>query len=101
MVSCVFGTNGPANGQSNKGGTLAINAVHMSPIPEIKYDLIYNERTVRSVANLTRTDATEFLKLAGDIPIHTDVKTYNLNEANKVLQKLKKASTPTISTSDC
>ena len=75
----------------NKGGTLAINAVHMSPLPEIKYDLIYHEKTVRSVANLTRNDAIEFLKLAGDIPIITEVEMYNLNEANIVLQKIKRA----------
>lgn len=74
-----------------KGGTLAINAVHLSPIPEIKYDLIYHERTVRSVANLTRNDAKEFLKLSAEIPIHTDVEIYSLKEANSVLQRLKRA----------
>ena len=72
-----------------KGGTLAINAIHMSPIPELAYDLIYGERTVRSVANLTRQDAEEFLPLAAQIPIHTDVEVYALEEVNEVLQRLK------------
>jgi propanol-preferring alcohol dehydrogenase len=74
-----------------KGGTLAINAIHMSPIPEMPYRLIYGERTVRSVANSTRKDAEDLLQLAAEIPVHTDVELYSLNEANTVLQRLKKA----------
>lgn len=74
-----------------KGGTLAINAVHLTPIPEINYELIYHERTLRSVANLTRSDAEELLKLAEKIPIHTDVEIYSLKDANSVLKRLKKA----------
>ena len=73
------------------GGTLAINAIHMSPIPEMPYDLIYGERTVRSVTNATRRDALELLKLAAEIPIRTDVEIYPLAEANAVLQRLKRA----------
>lgn len=73
------------------GGTLAINAIHMSPIPEMPYDLIYGERTVRSVTNATRRDALELLKLAAEIPIRTDVESYPLAEANAVLQRLKRA----------
>ncbi len=73
------------------GGTLAVNAIHMSPIPEMPYDLIYGERTVRSVANATRRDARELLQLAAEIPIHTDVEIYPLAEANAVLQRLKQA----------
>ena len=72
-----------------KGGTLALNAIHMSPIPELPYDLLYGERTVRSVANSTRKDAAELLRLAAEIPIHTDVELYPLSEANVVLQRLK------------
>jgi len=72
-----------------KGGTVAINAIHMSPIPEMKYGLIYGERTLRSVANMTRRDAEELLQLAAQIPIHTDVEVYPLAEANRVLQRLK------------
>jgi propanol-preferring alcohol dehydrogenase len=74
-----------------KGGTLAINAIHMSPIPEMPYALLYGERTVRSVANSTRQDAEELLQLAAEIPIHTDVELYPLLEANAVLQRLKRA----------
>lgn len=73
-----------------KGGTLAINAIHMSPIPEMPYALLYGERTVRSVANATRQDAAELLQLAADIPIRTDVELYPLEEANAVLQRLKR-----------
>jgi propanol-preferring alcohol dehydrogenase len=74
-----------------KGGTLAINAIHMSPIPEMPYTLIYGERTVRSVANATRQDGIELLQLAAEIPIHTDVELYPLEDANAVLQRLKQA----------
>jgi len=72
-----------------KGGTVAINAIHLSPIPEMKYSLIYHERTLRSVANLTRQDAEELLQLAAHIPIRTEVEVYPLAEANRVLQRLK------------
>jgi propanol-preferring alcohol dehydrogenase len=73
-----------------KGGTLAINAIYMSPIPEMDYDRIYGERTVRSVANATRRDGEELLQLAAEIPIQTDVELYLLEEANAVLQRLKR-----------
>ncbi len=73
------------------GGTVAINAIHMSPIPEMDYNLIYGERVLRSVANFTRKDAEDFLKLAAAIPIKTSVEIYPLTEANAVLQKLKKS----------
>ncbi|HFD39790.1 MAG TPA: zinc-binding alcohol dehydrogenase family protein [Anaerolineae bacterium] len=73
-----------------KGGTLAINAIHLSPIPELPYPLLYGERTVRSVTNATRRDAQEFLQLAAAIPIRTDVELYALEEANAVLQRLKR-----------
>ena len=68
---------------------MAINAIHMSPIPEMKYSLIYHERTLRSVANMTRQDAEELLQLAAEIPIRTDVEVHPLSEANRVLQRLK------------
>ncbi len=73
----------------DKGGTLAINAIHMSPIPEMPYQLIYHERTVRSVANSTRQDAEELLHIAAEIPIKAEVHTFPLEEANQVLQALK------------
>jgi propanol-preferring alcohol dehydrogenase len=71
------------------GGTLAINAISMSDIPPLPYTRIYGERTIRSVANATRHDAAEFLKLAADIPIQVTVQTFGLKEANPVLQLLK------------
>ena len=74
-----------------KGGTLALAGIHMSPIPQMDYSLIYGERTVRSVANSTRKDAEGLLGLAAEIPIRTDVETFSLDEANLVLQRLKKA----------
>lgn len=70
------------------GGTLAINAIHLSPIPEFPYERIYQERTLRSVANLTRQDGREFLKLAADIPIEATTTTYPLESANQALQDL-------------
>ena len=74
-----------------KGGTLAINAIHMTPIPEFEYELIYGERTVRSVANSTRRDAEELLRLAAEIPLHTDVELYPLAQANHILNRLKRS----------
>jgi len=71
------------------GGTLAINAIHMSPIPELAYDLIYGERVLRSVTNFTRQDALDFLQLAGEIPIATTVEIAPLAEANEVLRRLE------------
>jgi propanol-preferring alcohol dehydrogenase len=71
------------------GGTLAINAIHMSPIPSMEYRLIYGERTIRSVANATYQDGVEFLKLAEEINIHTDVRLYPLKEANQAVIDLK------------
>lgn len=71
------------------GGTLAINAIHLSPIPELPYHLIYGERTLRSVANFTRQDAEEFLRIAAEIPVKSDVEIHPLENANSVLQRLK------------
>ncbi len=71
------------------GGTLAINAIHMSPIPELAYPLIYGERTLRSVANATYQDGVEFLRLAEEIPVRVAVQRYPLAEANQALRDLK------------
>ena len=78
-----------ALGHLRPGGTLAINAIHLSPIPELPYNLIYGERTVRSVANFTRQDAEEFLRIAAEIPIKSEVEIHPLEDANTVLQRLK------------
>jgi alcohol dehydrogenase, propanol-preferring len=72
-----------------KGGTLAINAIHMSPIPEMNYELLYGERTLRSVTNLTRQDAWEFLEVAAEIPVEAAVEVFAMQEANEALRHLK------------
>ncbi len=71
------------------GGTVAINAIYMTPIPEMPYALIYQERGLRSVANVTRQDARDFLDLAGRIPIQTTVQPYPWKQANEALADLK------------
>ena len=65
------------------------NAVHMSNIPEMPYDLIYGERTLRSVANLTYQDGLEFLNLAVEIPLRSTTNLYPLDQANQALIDLK------------
>jgi propanol-preferring alcohol dehydrogenase len=76
-----------------RGGTLALAGVTMSPIPGLDYDrLLYWERTVRSVANFTRQDANELLRLAAEIPIHTTVQAYLLEHANEALSDLKRSA---------
>ena len=70
-------------------GTLAINAIHMSPIPEMDYQMIYGERTLRSVANATYQDGVEFIQLAVEIPIRSTVNVYPLEKANQALIDLK------------
>jgi len=73
-----------------RGGTVAIADITMSPIPEIDYDrLLYHERVVRSVANSTRQDAREFLSLAAEIPIRTEVQEFPLADANQALVAMK------------
>ena len=71
------------------GGTLAVNAIHTSPIPEMPYNLIYGERTLRSVANATYQDGVEFLELAAKIPVSATVTLYNLADANQALLDMK------------
>ena len=72
-----------------KGGVIALAGIHMSPIPEIEYPLIYGERAIRSVANNTRQDGEDFLKIAAEIPVKTEVQVYPLEEANAALNELK------------
>jgi propanol-preferring alcohol dehydrogenase len=72
-----------------KAGTLAINAIHMSPIPEFNYNLLYDERTVRSVANATRQDAIEFIQLAAELPLTVAAEALPLAGANQALVRLK------------
>jgi len=73
----------------DKGGIVAVNAIHLDRIPEFGYDLLWGERQIRSVANFTRTDAAEFLQLAAEIPISTAPDVYPLADANLALIRLK------------
>lgn len=72
-----------------KGGTVVCGGIHMSDIPGFPYSLLWGERTIRSVANLTRADGAEFLQLAPAIPIRTVVETYPLEAANEALARLR------------
>jgi propanol-preferring alcohol dehydrogenase len=73
----------------DRGGTLALAGIHMSPVPPLDYGLLYQERVVRSVANNTRADGDDFLRTAAEIPIHTEVEVFALAEANRALNALK------------
>lgn len=74
-----------------KGGVVAINAIHLDRIPQFDYDsLLWGERQIRSVANMTRQDATEFLELASKIRLHPKVTTFPLQNVNEALATLKR-----------
>jgi propanol-preferring alcohol dehydrogenase len=73
----------------DRGGTVAINAIHLDSIPAFAYEHLWWERSLRSVANFTRADAHEFLDLAARIPIRPSVEVYGLHEANVALERLK------------
>jgi propanol-preferring alcohol dehydrogenase len=75
-----------------KGGTLVCGGIHMSDIPAMPYSLLWGERSIRSVANLTRRDGVEFLELAGRIPVETQVETFALAAANDALDRLRKGA---------
>jgi propanol-preferring alcohol dehydrogenase len=72
-----------------KGGTVVCAGIHMSDIPSFPYADLWEERTIRSVANLTRRDGEEFLALAPRVPVHTTVTTYPLERANDALDDLR------------
>jgi propanol-preferring alcohol dehydrogenase len=72
-----------------KGGAVVLGGIHMSPIPEFEYGLLYNERMIRSVANNTRQDGEDFLKVAAAIPIHTETQRFPMKDANAALNALK------------
>jgi len=74
---------------TRKGGTVALAGITMSAVPAMDYSLLYHERVLRSVANSTRQDAHEFLALAAQIPVHTQIQTFALADANQALQELK------------
>ena len=72
-----------------KGGIVVCGGIHMSAIPSFDYDLLWGERVLRSVANLTRSDADEFLKKVGRTPVRTTVEPFELNRANEAVAALR------------
>ena len=73
-----------------KGGVVAINAIHLDRIPQFDYDrLLWGERQIRSVANMTRADARDFLQLAAEIKLHPKVTSFSLDQANEALEAVK------------
>jgi alcohol dehydrogenase, propanol-preferring len=79
----------PALKALKKGGVLVLGGIHMSPIPSFDYNLLYQERVIRSVANNTRKDGEDFLRVAAEIPVHSQVTLFPLREANRALNDLK------------
>src|SRR3954463_11174821 len=73
-----------------RGGVVVCAGIHMSDIPSFPYELLWEERAVRSVANLTRRDGQEFLALAPEIPVRTHVETFALEAANEALERLRR-----------
>ena len=72
-----------------KGGVVVCAGIHMSDVPAFPYELLWGERVVRSVANLTRRDGDEFLALAAQVPVRTEVRVYELEAANEALADLR------------
>ena len=76
----------------DRGGIVAINAIHLDGIPAFDYDLLWWERSLRSVANYTRRDAEELLAIASEIPIRTEIERFPLDAANDALARLAAGS---------
>jgi propanol-preferring alcohol dehydrogenase len=77
-----------------KGGVLVLGGIYMSPIPSFSYDLLYQERMIRSVANNTRQDGEDFLRVAAEIPVRMRIQVFPLKEANRALNLLKNDAIP-------
>ena len=75
-----------------KGGSVICAGIHMSDIPSFPYELLWGERVVRSVANLTRANGEEFLALAPTVPVRTEVETFPLEQANEALDRLRRGA---------
>jgi len=92
-AAIIFAAHGPlvpeALRRTERGGTVVCAGIHMSDIPAFPYALLWGERAVRSVANLTRADARDFLALAPRVPVRTHVTTYPLAQANRALDDLR------------
>ncbi len=78
----------------DRGGTVAVNAIHLDRVPEFPYEDLWWERNLVSVANVTRRDASEFMRLAAEVPVRTSVRTYPLLEANRALRDLSAGEVP-------
>ena len=74
---------------TQKGGTVVLGGIHMSDIPSMPYEIMWGERVIRSIANLTRQDAKEFMKLASSFQIQTTVERLPLDQANEALDRLR------------
>jgi propanol-preferring alcohol dehydrogenase len=72
-----------------RGGSVVCAGIHMSEIPAFPYSILWGERVLRSVANLTREDGVRFLELAPQVPVKTEVTTYPLEDANRALDDLR------------
>jgi propanol-preferring alcohol dehydrogenase len=72
-----------------KGGVVVCAGIHMSDIPSFPYEILWGERSVRSVANLTRLDGEEFLRLAPDVPVRAEVEVFPLEEANEAIERVR------------
>jgi len=81
-----------ALGHVRKGGSVICAGIHMSDIPSFPYELLWGERSIRSVANLTRADGEEFLALAPAVPVRTEVETFRLEEADEALDRLRRGA---------
>jgi propanol-preferring alcohol dehydrogenase len=75
-----------------RGGTVVCAGIHMSDIPTFPYSLLWGERSLCSVANLTRADGREFFALAPQVPVHTEVETFPLEQASRALEELRAGS---------
>lgn len=82
----------PALEALERGGTVAINAIHLDHVPEFPYEPLWHERSITSVANVTRQDAEEFIALAAEIPIRTEREEHPLSDANRALQRVADGS---------
>ena len=72
-----------------KGGSVVCAGIHMSDIPAFPYELLWEERSIRSVANLTRADGEKFMALAPRVPVRTEVETFSLSAADEALERLR------------
>ena len=77
---------------TRKGGRVICAGIHMSEIPSFSYDLLWGERSVSSVANLTRVDGAEFMEVAGRVHLHPQVEIYSLDRANEALENLRRGA---------